>query len=82
MALGVKEMEQGKTQFLHLKPHDLLLLYTDGILEAMNSKEEMYGKKKFLRDVQEAQGKNPDDLVASLANNLNRIQVTVSFKTV
>lgn len=70
IALGIKEMGQGKTSFLHLKPHDLLLLYTDGILEAMNSREELYGKEKFIRAVQSAQLTNPNALVGKLAADI------------
>lgn len=50
--LGVREAPQYQTQAVQLQKGDLLLLYTDGVTEAMNTNEEMFGearlKKLFL----------------------------------
>jgi serine phosphatase RsbU (regulator of sigma subunit) len=50
--LGVQEAPQYQTQAVQLQRGDVLLLYTDGVTEAMNPQEEMFGedrlKKLFL----------------------------------
>jgi serine phosphatase RsbU (regulator of sigma subunit) len=50
--LGVRESPQYQTQAVQLQIGDILLLYTDGVTEAMNAQEEMFGedrlKKLFL----------------------------------
>ena len=38
-----------KLNELKLEPGDILYLYTDGIPEAINEKEEMFGKEKMLQ---------------------------------
>lgn len=52
--LGVQEAPQYKTKAVQLQIGDILLLYTDGVTEAMNAQEEMFGQdrlKKLFLDV-------------------------------
>jgi sigma-B regulation protein RsbU (phosphoserine phosphatase) len=48
--LGVMEGVAFKGESLWLKPGDMLILYTDGVTEAMNSKKELFSKER-LKDV-------------------------------
>jgi sigma-B regulation protein RsbU (phosphoserine phosphatase) len=45
---GMMEKSKYKTCFMQLNPGDKLYLYTDGVNEAMNQKEEQFGNDSFL----------------------------------
>jgi serine phosphatase RsbU (regulator of sigma subunit) len=45
--LGVMESPTYQASDIRLKPGDNLLLYTDGVTEAMNTEEEMFGEKRL-----------------------------------
>ena len=64
--LGVAENPTYETKTLWLEPMDTLLLYTDGVSEAMNAGKELFGDDR-LRSLAEAQtAASPKDLVESL----------------
>jgi len=48
MVLGVHPEEQYAQSILDLQQDDLLLLYTDGLAEAMNFKDEMFGRQRIV----------------------------------
>jgi sigma-B regulation protein RsbU (phosphoserine phosphatase) len=48
MVLGIDPTETFRQQFIDLKPNDLLLLYTDGLPDAMNFKDETFGRQRIL----------------------------------
>jgi sigma-B regulation protein RsbU (phosphoserine phosphatase) len=48
MVLGIDPNETFRQQFIDLKPNDLLLLYTDGLPDAMNFKDETFGHKRIV----------------------------------
>ncbi|MBI3005953.1 MAG: PP2C family protein-serine/threonine phosphatase [Ignavibacteriales bacterium] len=56
LPLGLKEQVRYKQIRVKLKKGNTLILYTDGISEAMNSKQEMYGFDRLERCVKEANG--------------------------
>jgi serine phosphatase RsbU (regulator of sigma subunit) len=45
--LGVMETPQYVLQDVQLQSGDLLLLYTDGVTEAMNDRQEMFGDERL-----------------------------------
>jgi len=45
--LGVRESPTYQAANIQLKPGDSLLLYTDGVTEAMNTEEEMFGEERL-----------------------------------
>jgi serine phosphatase RsbU (regulator of sigma subunit) len=47
MILGVMEDESWTTRTMAVHPGDRLLLVTDGVTEAMNPREQMFGRKKL-----------------------------------
>ncbi|MDD3625736.1 MAG: SpoIIE family protein phosphatase [bacterium] len=46
--LGVMDVFNYKTCHCAIEPGDFILLYTDGVTEAMNSKQELYSEKRLL----------------------------------
>ena len=66
VVLGVSDDPAYETRTLTLGPQDTLLLYTDGVTEAMNTREELFGEAR-LRGFAEAQpGRSPKELVEGL----------------
>ena len=54
LPLGVLPEQQFNEMTIPLQPGESLLFYTDGITEAMDSKEQMYGKERLLTAVRSA----------------------------
>jgi sigma-B regulation protein RsbU (phosphoserine phosphatase) len=48
MALGASEQARWTQKIVKLAPGDLLVLYTDGITEAANPKDQMFGEERLL----------------------------------
>lgn len=48
MALGVQPYEKVESASVQLHSGDFVLLYTDGVLEAHNSKNELFGKQRLM----------------------------------
>ncbi|MGC4092948.1 MAG: PP2C family protein-serine/threonine phosphatase [Polyangiaceae bacterium] len=48
---------------LVLGPGDTLLLYTDGVIEAANSRGELFGIERLLHQLEGANARSPDELV-------------------
>ncbi len=54
VALGLTEDLVTQMQKIQLKPNDVLLMYSDGIPEAVNSQGDQYGMQRLRRIVQDA----------------------------
>jgi sigma-B regulation protein RsbU (phosphoserine phosphatase) len=52
-AIGLTRSAQFKSKELRCRPGDLLLLYTDGLVEARNPGEEEFGKERVTAYVKE-----------------------------
>lgn len=61
-ALGVRELRQLNIQTSSFMPGDLLLLYTDGVIEACNAREQPYGKERLLSHLMANASENPQEL--------------------
>jgi sigma-B regulation protein RsbU (phosphoserine phosphatase) len=48
MVLGVDPEEHYQQSVIDLKPNDLILLYTDGLTDAMNFKQETFGRQRIV----------------------------------
>ncbi|MEX2015980.1 MAG: SpoIIE family protein phosphatase [Candidatus Hydrogenedentales bacterium] len=47
LVAGVREKQEYHTYAVQLQPQDTLVLYTDGVTEAMNAQQKMYGSQRF-----------------------------------
>jgi serine phosphatase RsbU (regulator of sigma subunit)/anti-sigma regulatory factor (Ser/Thr protein kinase)/tetratricopeptide (TPR) repeat protein len=54
-----------------LAEDDILLVYTDGVTEAMNAKRKMFGEERFLRIIRECGKKSADDFIETLKKEMN-----------
>jgi sigma-B regulation protein RsbU (phosphoserine phosphatase) len=71
MVLGIMDDSEYTALEIPLEPGDRQVLYTDGILEAANPAEEMYGEERFMRFLESNKsldaGKFADALLAEIA---------------
>lgn len=58
MPLGISPQQSFKEVTVNLEPGDTICLYTDGITESMNNKNEIFGRKKLNEFIEEG----PEDL--------------------
>jgi sigma-B regulation protein RsbU (phosphoserine phosphatase) len=48
LVLGVDPSEQYAQSILHLRPNDTLLMYTDGLADAMNFQKQTFGRQRII----------------------------------
>jgi sigma-B regulation protein RsbU (phosphoserine phosphatase) len=69
-ALGFEPgLEFERTEFT-LKPGDTLVLYSDGVTEAFNPRDELYGNERLLADAGRFSGEPAIDITAGLLKNI------------
>jgi serine phosphatase RsbU (regulator of sigma subunit) len=69
--LGILDDADYQETRLNLSPGDKVVFYTDGIVEAMNKKEEIYGFQRLMDVVQEAGSMNADQLLQEIIEKVN-----------
>ncbi|MEN6464533.1 MAG: SpoIIE family protein phosphatase [Syntrophaceae bacterium] len=68
MCLGIMEDISHQTMKMSLKPGDLLLLYTDGITEAMDKENRLFSNEALLETVRACDYATPEDLINCIMN--------------
>ncbi|MCB1082345.1 MAG: PP2C family protein-serine/threonine phosphatase, partial [Chlamydiia bacterium] len=66
MALGVTLFEEVATANITLESGDLVVFFTDGIVEAHNEAMELFGEERLLHHLQEQKGKSPQEIVDAM----------------
>ena len=69
--LGIVEFAEYEETTVALESGDLILFYTDGVVEAMNKAEEMYGFDRFLAVIKENQGLEAEAFLEKLVEDVN-----------
>ena len=69
-AIGLVEQFQFKAETVTLSPGDILLLYTDGVTEALNSQTEEFGQARLAESIRQASSLSATDLVRALRRRL------------
>jgi sigma-B regulation protein RsbU (phosphoserine phosphatase) len=69
--LGILEDADYVETQLHLASGDKIVLYTDGIVEAMNMHEEIFGFERLLETIQEASYLNAESLLKEILVRVN-----------
>jgi len=69
-AIGLIEQPSFYSNSLTLQRGDRLLLYTDGVVESFNQKEELFGDDRLARFFKESADLTPSQVIASLRENL------------
>lgn len=60
--IGPFPNEKYRAEYALMHKGDILLLYTDGIVEAMNEAREMYGDQRLVRQLREHRGRTPKEI--------------------
>lgn len=68
--MGFMEGIEYKQQSIMLKPDSLLLLYTDGVTEAMNEDKEMYSKERMEEILKDLGDSSPKETINSVRQDV------------
>jgi sigma-B regulation protein RsbU (phosphoserine phosphatase) len=68
--LGILDGSDYRETRLELASGDRIVFYTDGIVEAMNEKEEIFGFERLLKVVQESRSMNADSLLKEILDKV------------
>ena len=69
--LGIIDDADYQETMLQLESGDMAIFYTDGVVEAMNKKEKMYGFDRFLEVIKENAGLDAETFLARLIDDIN-----------
>jgi sigma-B regulation protein RsbU (phosphoserine phosphatase) len=69
--LGILDEPDYKETRLQLAPGDKIIFYTDGIVEAMNPQEEVFGFERLLEVVQGGRSMSADSLLKEISDQIN-----------
>jgi serine phosphatase RsbU (regulator of sigma subunit)/CHASE2 domain-containing sensor protein len=69
--LGILDNANYQETEIQLAPGDRLLFYTDGIVESMNEKEEIFGFQRLLDVVREIKSRDADSLLKEILAEVN-----------
>jgi len=70
LVLGAMDGASFPTQEIQLQPGDSLLLYTDGVVEAIDEQGNFYGESKLLQEANTLRNKKSEPIVASLEKSV------------
>jgi Serine phosphatase RsbU, regulator of sigma subunit len=76
--LGVFEESQYYTKKVELRSGDLLLVYTDGVTEALNENKELYSDRRLLETTRTYPDNSPEELVNNVVNAVKSFSKDVS----
>lgn len=68
--VGAIENSEFMTERLLLKPGDTLFMYTDGVTEAMNEKDELFSNERLLKEMSSMVDKTIDEKVSCLMEKI------------
>jgi sigma-B regulation protein RsbU (phosphoserine phosphatase) len=70
MVLGVDESQPYRQHIVELQKGDTLLIYTDGLPDAMNFKQETFGRQRLLETFRQAVANHPATEVTGMAETI------------
>jgi serine phosphatase RsbU (regulator of sigma subunit)/pSer/pThr/pTyr-binding forkhead associated (FHA) protein len=72
LPLGLFEQDEYAAPEIQLRPHDVLVLYTDGVVEACNPLGEFYGLEQLKNVLTVGRGKSPEELTEAVLGDLRK----------
>lgn len=71
IAFGVETFETVDVKDTTLSEGDIIILYTDGINEAFNKRQETFGEKRLEEVIASSKAKDPDELIQEILKAVN-----------
>lgn len=75
-AIGLVEQVEFSQQRITLHPGDRMVLYTDGVVETMDSSEQFFGQERLVAFLREHRRSSAREIVASLKSRLQQFAGT------
>ncbi len=72
LVLGAMDGFQYATQSTRLNPRDNIFIYTDGITEAANEQEELFGDNRMVETINKLKGKHVKEIIFGMRQELDR----------
>lgn len=72
IALGIEEFDSIDIKTVTIEQGDFIVLYTDGITEALNQKDELYNEKRLIESIQNYHGESCQELVNIIMDDLHK----------
>jgi sigma-B regulation protein RsbU (phosphoserine phosphatase) len=66
--LGILTVARYESETLQLKPNDLVIIYSDGVTEAMNIAGEEFGRERLVEAIEHCYGTRPEAVLEILLN--------------
>ena len=66
LVLGIMEQTEHKVETIELRDADIILLYTDGLIDAMNFDNEFWGKERMLEALADSLERPADQIVRNI----------------
>ncbi|MEN6466335.1 MAG: SpoIIE family protein phosphatase [Syntrophaceae bacterium] len=70
MLMGINDKVGYQTRKIHLNTGDMLLLYTDGVTEAMDENEKLYSEERLFSVAGTSGPASPEDLIAGVLKSV------------
>ena len=80
MPLGFRVQEQYEQQTVSLGDGDLLVFYSDGVTEAMNAREELFGEVRLASAVEKHNEETPEALTEILCRQVREFTGSDTFR--
>ncbi|MGE5481099.1 MAG: PP2C family protein-serine/threonine phosphatase [Chloroflexota bacterium] len=70
--LGIVKEQKFRVENISMSPGDLLILYTDGIIEAQNKNEEFYGEGRIIEMARKLNSKTSKEIALSILEDVQK----------
>lgn len=80
LIIGVKEEFAYEQESLKLECNDILLLYTDGLIEAENEQQEQFGEQRLAEQLAEQSLLSPQELISHLVEQVQLFSGQQTFQ--
>jgi sigma-B regulation protein RsbU (phosphoserine phosphatase) len=70
--LGIVRNQKFNVENIVMRPGDLMVLFTDGITEAHNKSDEMYGEERLIQKIREYRDLSPKEIVILIIDDVQK----------
>ncbi len=70
--LGILKNQVYREKSVEFHPNDVLVLYTDGITEALNAREEEFGEERLIEVIRKNRARRAEELAAAIIKEVER----------